>query len=553
MYLHLFWALTVIIYIDCIYMTSDCLNQCHVEEGDNSTINLTSNRQNSRSASSSSGLTLVDWSRYDHIPSSWIVDRKTGKANTCQYSEISIGANYSGQSAQTSWEIDQQPFNEVIRRIVFHKSNFSVAYFNTHHTLILGPNGTTVNSTSGAVYEQSNSCFPPDLLLEDSSQCMLHTNETYSVINPVCSKLTGLQLYEPSTGFAGYCDYTERHLVQYNQTMAAVGSRCPAVIPNSPNSFHTIPAGILHSTCSNSTAVCGGTQGMCRQKPCGLEDILDLPWFYSRKCLPSNDVSSNHMYSSHSVASLVHQIVSHSSKSCSCIKIQRKNGVLRTAPETAAKIEYACNAPICTAIYDKFTRANGQVCFCPSSAIHKLATQRVQRKEDRTDIKGSFDGSWSVWSWWSRCTLSCGGGLWTRTRSCTSPSPSHRGTPCTGNLSVETRPCNTNKCPVIENKSSTAFSDLVDTATIHLSTIKPKRMKNITITITIENVTSADHQHIKSSRPRKDSTSSAGVIEERPTFLNSIPNWSEIALYALTTFNCTALLSLWINRWKRPM
>ena len=47
-----------------------------------------------------------------------------------------------------------------------------------------------------------------------------------------------------------------------------------------------------------------------------------------------------------------------------------------------------------------------------------------------------------VWSSWSACSASCGGG--TQIRSCNNPAPSGNGVPCTG---VASQACNTNPCP----------------------------------------------------------------------------------------------------------
>ncbi len=54
-------------------------------------------------------------------------------------------------------------------------------------------------------------------------------------------------------------------------------------------------------------------------------------------------------------------------------------------------------------------------------------------------------GGWSAWSTWSSCSAACGGGIETRTRTCTNPAPSCGGT-CSGSA-TETRSCNTEACP----------------------------------------------------------------------------------------------------------
>lgn len=55
-------------------------------------------------------------------------------------------------------------------------------------------------------------------------------------------------------------------------------------------------------------------------------------------------------------------------------------------------------------------------------------------------------GNWSVWSKFSDCSKSCGGGLQTRTRHCDNPSPQYGGLNCTGE-STDIRNCNEHDCP----------------------------------------------------------------------------------------------------------
>ena len=56
------------------------------------------------------------------------------------------------------------------------------------------------------------------------------------------------------------------------------------------------------------------------------------------------------------------------------------------------------------------------------------------------------DGGWSSWSSFSACTLSCGGGTKTRSRTCSNPFPQHGGRSCQGSR-FERQPCNTQPCP----------------------------------------------------------------------------------------------------------
>lgn len=56
------------------------------------------------------------------------------------------------------------------------------------------------------------------------------------------------------------------------------------------------------------------------------------------------------------------------------------------------------------------------------------------------------DGGWSDWSNWTECTVTCSGGVRSRTRECNKPSPQYGGQYCMGNSS-DTEACNTEVCP----------------------------------------------------------------------------------------------------------
>ncbi|XP_038056242.1 SCO-spondin-like [Patiria miniata] len=59
----------------------------------------------------------------------------------------------------------------------------------------------------------------------------------------------------------------------------------------------------------------------------------------------------------------------------------------------------------------------------------------------------SVHGGYSLWTSWSQCTKSCGGGQTERTRDCTNPTPAFGGNPCVG-PNIEKRLCAAFYCPV---------------------------------------------------------------------------------------------------------
>ena len=58
----------------------------------------------------------------------------------------------------------------------------------------------------------------------------------------------------------------------------------------------------------------------------------------------------------------------------------------------------------------------------------------------------AVNGSWSDYSEWTSCSVSCGGGSQTRDRSCSNPAPAFGGDNCEGNAE-ETQKCNLHECP----------------------------------------------------------------------------------------------------------
>lgn len=60
--------------------------------------------------------------------------------------------------------------------------------------------------------------------------------------------------------------------------------------------------------------------------------------------------------------------------------------------------------------------------------------------------KRLVNGGWGAWTSWNSCSLTCGGGTQTRSRSCSNPAPQYGGLSCTGST-TSTQNCNTQNCP----------------------------------------------------------------------------------------------------------
>jgi len=84
---------------------------------------------------------------------------------------------------------------------------------------------------------------------------------------------------------------------------------------------------------------------------------------------------------------------------------------------------------------------------------------------DITNCVSPVDGGWSSFGDWSECNAGCGGGTQVRTKTCNNPAPAHGGADCEGEA-TETRSCNTHDCPDPKEALLLQYSDVTQSSTL---------------------------------------------------------------------------------------
>ncbi|XP_060564396.1 coadhesin-like [Ruditapes philippinarum] len=102
----------------------------------------------------------------------------------------------------------------------------------------------------------------------------------------------------------------------------------------------------------------------------------------------------------------------------------------------------------CSATCDGGTKVRTRQCNNPAPSGNGRVC--IGNSEDKnicnTGSCPAVNGHWASWTTWGSCTMTCGGGTKTRTRTCTNPSPTVNGQVCIGN-SLDRDICNTRGCP----------------------------------------------------------------------------------------------------------
>lgn len=80
-----------------------------------------------------------------------------------------------------------------------------------------------------------------------------------------------------------------------------------------------------------------------------------------------------------------------------------------------------------------------------TSGGSRRATSGIQKASYLFSTSPSVTGGWSGYGAYGSCSVSCGGGTQTRTRSCSSPTSSYGGASCSGST-TDSQSCNTHSC-----------------------------------------------------------------------------------------------------------
>ncbi|XP_052679401.1 coadhesin-like isoform X1 [Crassostrea angulata] len=100
------------------------------------------------------------------------------------------------------------------------------------------------------------------------------------------------------------------------------------------------------------------------------------------------------------------------------------------------------------------TQSRSRTCTNPAPAYNGLSCSGSATSSQNCNTHNCpIDGQWATWGSWTTCSVTCGGGSQSRTRTCTNPAPQYNGSPCPNSAS-STQACNTHHCPIDGGLSS---------------------------------------------------------------------------------------------------
>ncbi|XP_020625288.1 coadhesin-like [Orbicella faveolata] len=120
------------------------------------------------------------------------------------------------------------------------------------------------------------------------------------------------------------------------------------------------------------------------------------------------------------------------------------------------------NFTACTATCGGGLQSRTRTCTNPLPCCGGINCEHLGPSEETKECgtcRCEVDGGWSEWCTFTPCSVTCGGGVRYRNRTCTNPSPQSGGQDCLGPAS-ESQKCNTESCPIDGNYTEwTEWSD----------------------------------------------------------------------------------------------
>eukprot|EP00993_Chasmostoma_nieuportense_P005588 NODE_620_length_2008_cov_220.447103_g576_i0.p1 GENE.NODE_620_length_2008_cov_220.447103_g576_i0~~NODE_620_length_2008_cov_220.447103_g576_i0.p1 ORF type:complete len:643 (-),score=45.94 NODE_620_length_2008_cov_220.447103_g576_i0:79-1953(-) len=108
----------------------------------------------------------------------------------------------------------------------------------------------------------------------------------------------------------------------------------------------------------------------------------------------------------------------------------------------------------CSATCGTGTQTQTRSCTNPPPSAGGNSCSGLSIQSQTCNVQScAVNGGWSAWSAFSTCSVTCGSGTQTQTRSCTNPVPSGGGSSCVG-LSLQSQSCNVAACPTAAGWSS---------------------------------------------------------------------------------------------------
>ncbi|CAC5382232.1 Coadhesin,Thrombospondin-1,Hemicentin-1,Thrombospondin-2,Semaphorin-5B [Mytilus coruscus] len=102
----------------------------------------------------------------------------------------------------------------------------------------------------------------------------------------------------------------------------------------------------------------------------------------------------------------------------------------------------------CTVACDGGSMSYSRTCTNPAPAHGGAYCSGSSTKSESCNTHSCpVNGGWSAWSTTSDCTVACGGGSMSYSRTCNNPTPAHGGTDCSGSSTTSGK-CNTHACPI---------------------------------------------------------------------------------------------------------